>query len=134
MVPLSYGYRCTDGRITLYFHSAHAGRKIDLLKQNPLVTFSLGRPVAMSLADQACDYTYLYESLMGEGRIEFVEDPEEKREALKLLMNHTLGPGHDRFDDHQIKPTVVLRLIITDITGKATRKAQHETNLAPIVF
>jgi nitroimidazol reductase NimA-like FMN-containing flavoprotein (pyridoxamine 5'-phosphate oxidase superfamily) len=134
MVPLSYGYRCQDGAIEIYFHSAYAGRKIDLLRQNPAVTFTVGRPVAMSLADQACDYTFLYESVMGEGKVDFVEDPAAKTEALRLLMRHTLGDGHDQFNAHQIKATAVLRLTVTAITGKAARKPTQATDRAPIVF
>lgn len=134
MVPLSYGYRCRDGVIEIFFHSASAGRKIDLLRQNPNVTFMVGRPVAMSLADQACDYTYIYESLMGEGKVDFIEDPAEKTEALRLLMQHTLGEGHDRFAPAQVKATAVLRLTVTVITGKAARKPSIATDRPPITF
>lgn len=30
MVPLSYGYKLEKGQITLYFHSAKEGRKLDI--------------------------------------------------------------------------------------------------------
>jgi uncharacterized protein len=98
------------------------------------VTFSLGRPVAMALAEQACDYTYLYESLMGDDRVEFINDHAKKRKALELLMDHVLSPGHDHFSDIQVHATAVFRLIITSINGKSARKAQHEKHLPPILY
>ena len=35
IVPLNYGYTCTDGQITLYCHSAKEGRKLDVMRANP---------------------------------------------------------------------------------------------------
>ena len=35
VVPLNYGYTLENGILTLYFHSAPAGRKMESLKENP---------------------------------------------------------------------------------------------------
>lgn len=44
VVPLSYGYQLNeDGTLTLYFHSAKEGRKLDILRKNNLVCFEISR-------------------------------------------------------------------------------------------
>ena len=39
IVPLNYGYRLEDGVLTLYFHGAKEGKKLDLIRKNPELLF-----------------------------------------------------------------------------------------------
>ena len=41
VVPLNYGYIWEDDRLILLFHSAKAGKKLDILEENPRVFFSI---------------------------------------------------------------------------------------------
>ena len=41
IVPLNYGYRLEDGVLTLYFHGAKEGKKLDLIRKNPEVGFEM---------------------------------------------------------------------------------------------
>ena len=48
VVPLSFAYRFDGETLTLYFHSAKEGRKIEILRKNPAVCFEIsseGAPV-----------------------------------------------------------------------------------------
>ena len=41
VVPMNYGYTKEDGKLVVYLHSAVRGKKLDMLRANPRVFFSL---------------------------------------------------------------------------------------------
>ena len=41
VVPLNFGYTLEDGKLSLYFHSAASGRKVEILRKNPMAAFRL---------------------------------------------------------------------------------------------
>ena len=80
LVALSHGY--DPGNRRIYFHCAEAGRKIDILDENPRVW---GECIEdHGYLDGRCDHAYV--SVHFGGRVTFVEDYEEKRRALELLI------------------------------------------------
>lgn len=91
IVPLSYGYEYADGALTLYFHSAREGRKIDILKANPLVCAELDGRGALVEAGSPCSYGYAFASVIANGSVEFLEDEEERLRALGMIMKHQAG-------------------------------------------
>lgn len=96
IVPLNFGYFLdNDGRLTLYFHCAHEGRKIELLKKNSRVGFEMDCGHELVTADKACLYSYKYASLLGTGQAEFITDSEDKIQALRLMMKHQTGQDFD---------------------------------------
>jgi len=82
VVPLNFGY---DGGF-LYFHAAPEGRKIDIIKRNNRVGFEFDILHDIVTAEQACKWGAKYESVMGSGTAEIVDDLEAKKEALQLIM------------------------------------------------
>ena len=73
----------------------------------------------------------LYESAIVFGRAALVTDADEKRRALKLLMERFCGTGEEtdkQFEEHMRKnrdgrDTAVIRIRIERITGKAHRES-----------
>ncbi len=116
IVSLSYGYR---GGV-LYFHSAAEGHKIDLLRCNPLVGFSVVIDLGIVEGEEACNWGARFRSVVGHGRIEFIGDLESKRTALKLLMMQ-YGEGEFEFPQQAIAGTTVFKLVIAEMTGKQSR-------------
>jgi len=57
IVPLNFGYTLTDGVLTLYFHCAPEGRKVDILRRNPRVCFEMDIPRELTTGDIACAYS-----------------------------------------------------------------------------
>ena len=57
-----------------------------------------------------------YASVMGHGTIEYVAE-EEKFEALKILMRHYHAEDF-AFNTKMMEVTAVLRMTVTDMTGK----------------
>jgi nitroimidazol reductase NimA-like FMN-containing flavoprotein (pyridoxamine 5'-phosphate oxidase superfamily) len=116
LVPLNYGYRDE----VLYFHSAPEGHKIELLKLNPLVGFSVIIDLGLVEAEQACNWGARFRSVIGHGRVEFIEDAEQKRSALNLLMDQYAEKRFD-FPAAAIAGTTVFKLVIEEMTGKQSR-------------
>ena len=116
IVPLNFGY---DGR-SLYFHTAPEGRKIDIIKRNNRVGFEFDILHDIVTAEQACKWGAKYESVMGSGTAEIVDDLEAKKEALEWIMRQ-YGNGAWDFKEEILKKTLVLRVRILEISGKAIR-------------
>ena len=122
IVPLNFGYSCDNGVTVLYFHSAFQGRKIDIMRKNPNVCFEADCSHKLTEGETACDFGYLYESVIGEGTIAFIEDDEEKAAALNRIMLHQTGREF-KFKADMMKSVAVYKLIVSSLSGKAKREA-----------
>jgi nitroimidazol reductase NimA-like FMN-containing flavoprotein (pyridoxamine 5'-phosphate oxidase superfamily) len=86
-----------DGEI--FFHGAKKGKKIDMMKTNPNVSFSVVEDYSLLPSyfsnDQgnACPATHLFKSVIIDGKIEFVEEYEKKVNALQELMEKLQSEG-----------------------------------------
>ena len=105
---------------TLYFHSAGAGRKLEMLKSFPRVCFETEGPFSIDPGTGGGDCTTLYQSLIGWGTVTSVEDENEKVEALTAL-NRKFGAGTGPFPADLVSRTAVLRIDIERMTGKANK-------------
>lgn len=113
LVPLCFGY---DGT-RLYFHTAKAGRKIDILHQNPEVCFEMAVDCEPVKGARSCDWTMRFMSVIGFGRVSFIDDAEEKKRALGIICAH-YSDAPFAGDAKTIERTLVFRVDITDISGK----------------
>ena len=114
IVPMNYGY--SDGSI--YFHSAHSGKKIDLMRKNPNACFEIEVGTELMKSDEACSWGMKYRSIIGHGTIEEIKDLDEKVKGLSLLMKHYSGKAHWNFSEKQIEKVLVLKLTISTMSGK----------------
>ena len=117
IVPMNFGYTW-DETLTLYFHSAPKGRKIDLIALNPKVSFEMDTDHELVEGSTACRYTYKYASLFGEGVARFLEDYEEKLNALKAVMRRVTGSDEYVYDEAAVKSVAVFAVNVTMMTGK----------------
>ncbi len=121
VVALNFGYERQGDDLILYFHSAYEGRKIDILKKNPEVYFQMecsGRLIA-GTSENPCAYAYSYDSVMGSGKVAFIETEEEKIHGLNCLIQH-IGKTDEnfRFPEAMLSRTCVYCLRSRDFTGK----------------
>ena len=91
VVPMNYGYTMENGRLVLYLHSAVRGRKLDMLQANSNVFFEMDCDRVPFEGQVACQYGLAYSSIMGRGRARIVEDVEEKKQAMSILMKTQTG-------------------------------------------
>lgn len=116
IVPLNFGHEVKDGKLTLYFHCANEGKKLDLIGKNNKVTFEMDCDHNFILYEERMSCTMGYESVIGHGTIEFVAE-EDKFEALKILMRHYHAEDFV-FNTKPIPVTTVFKLEVEDMTGK----------------
>jgi nitroimidazol reductase NimA-like FMN-containing flavoprotein (pyridoxamine 5'-phosphate oxidase superfamily) len=121
IVPMNFGYSLSDDRrLTLYFHCANEGRKLDMIAKNPQVCFEMdtNHRFIPGEDDKACSATMTYISLIGNGYIEILTDKDERINALTQIMQHYSEEEHFEFDAEALKQTTVLRLNVHSYTGK----------------
>ncbi|MCL2200387.1 MAG: pyridoxamine 5'-phosphate oxidase family protein [Oscillospiraceae bacterium] len=118
VIPLSFGYALEDGVLSVYFHSAKDGRKIDVLRENSSVCFEMSTE-GEAVFDEAtpCDYGYYFSSVIGFGNVEFVEEFAEKAQALSILTKHQAGIEY-KFSEAQTDTVCVFKVVTPDFTGK----------------
>ncbi|MFN8207846.1 MAG: pyridoxamine 5'-phosphate oxidase family protein [Bacteroidales bacterium] len=114
IVPLNFGYEDPF----LYFHSAPAGRKIDILKRNNRVCFEIESEVSVTEGPEACDYTTQYRSVIGYGKVELLSDPEAIRAGLDVIMHQHGRVGKNNYKEQYMGHMLVLRLQIEQLSCK----------------
>lgn len=121
IVPVNFGYVWLESGLDLYVHGALEGRKIDIIRQNNQACFEMDWKHELKLAEQACDCSMNYESLIGEGSIEILTDPAEKRFGLDRIMAH-YGRTDCTYGDRILDRTCVMRLRVGSLSGKRLAK------------
>jgi nitroimidazol reductase NimA-like FMN-containing flavoprotein (pyridoxamine 5'-phosphate oxidase superfamily) len=117
VVPMNYGYTMEDGKLTLYLHGAKWGRKLDIIRVNPKVFFSMECDVQPFEGDIACRYGTAYSSIMGKGTAVILEDVQEKQKAMTVLMKSQTGKDFD-FSEKMVSIVSVIRIDAAWYTAK----------------
>ena len=117
VVPMNYGYCMEDGKLTIYLHSAVRGKKLDMLQKNPNVFFELDCDRVPFEGKVPCQYGLAYCSVMGKGRATIVEDVEEKKAAMSVLMKTQTGKDFT-FEDRLVSIVAVIRIDVSAYTAK----------------
>lgn len=86
LLPFNFGY--ANG--TIFLHSGKEGLKIDILRKNPSVciAFSTDHKLRFQNEEVACSYSMRYRSVLAFGKVEFIEETEQKIENLNIVMGH----------------------------------------------
>ncbi|MFP4179699.1 MAG: pyridoxamine 5'-phosphate oxidase family protein [Spirochaetaceae bacterium] len=138
VVPVNY----SNKGISIFFHSAKEGKKIECLRKNPQVCFEVDFSGEIITGEDACAWSIEYGSVIGHGKARFLEDAEEKREALDLIMGRAVqsleqsGKAKDgkvkessgkagknlpksfTYSDSAIAGVAVVRIDLDTVTGK----------------
>ncbi len=117
VVPMNYGYVYEDEKLTLYLHGAKRGRKIDLMQKNPKVFFEMDCDITPFEGEIACQYGITYASIMGKGIAEIVEDVEEKKKGMSVLMKTQTGKDFE-FEDKMVAFVNVIKITASSFTAK----------------
>ena len=117
VVPMNYGYALEDGRLVLYLHSAVKGKKLDMIRVNPNIFFSIDCDRMPFEGRVPCQYGLVYSSIMGWGKATIVEDVEEKMQAMTLLMKTQTGKDFS-FNERLVSIVAVIRIDVEEYTAK----------------
>lgn len=118
IVPMNFGYVYEDNQLIFYFHSASAGRKMEIMQENPQVCFEMDCGLMIHPGEIRCTTTTEYKSVMGEGEVIFVDDPSEKKVALDKIMEKYGFTGPFEFNEHVFRVVRVGKIIVTSFTAK----------------
>ena len=116
VVPMNFGYH----EDVIYLHSKKSGKKIDILKKNPrvCVSFSTSHQLHWVNEEVACSWSMKYKSVLAFGKVEFIDDMQEKRDAL----NHIMANYSDRkfsYNDPSVEDVQPWKVVVERMDGRA---------------
>ena len=117
VVPMNYGYTMEEGKLVLYLHGATQGKKLDMIRANPNVFFEIDCDVVPFEGILPCQYGLSYSSVMGKGTARIVEDVEEKKQAMSILMKTQTGKDFE-FNERLVSIVAVVRIDVEEYTAK----------------
>lgn len=109
---------------SIYFHAALAGRKLDMLDQNPRCCFVVSSLDGIKTGATACDFGAFFKSVIVEGTASRITDAQEKVTALNKLTEKHNPPEHNfrEVTPELAQGVVVIGIKINQISGKARKK------------
>lgn len=113
IIPMCFGFK--DG--ILFFHSAQEGKKVEILKKNNRVCFEMDVGTELVEGEKGCDWGIKYASVVGYGQAKFVEDLQEKRKALSILLGHYSNKKYE-FSGDSLDQVAIIKIQIESLTGK----------------
>lgn len=113
VVPVCFGYE--DG--VFYIHSAPEGQKIRLIGEFPACCIEIDLCNGVIRGEKACSWGMRYRSVIANGTAVILDDPEEKKHGLNVIMQHYQGGEHD-FTDGEVAGVAVVRIRVGEMRGK----------------
>ena len=117
VVPMNYGYTKENGKLVVYLHSAVRGKKLDMIRANPKVFFEIDCDLVPFEGELPCQYGLSYSSVMGKGIARIVDDVEEKKKAMSVLMKTQTGKDFT-FEDRLVSIVAVIRIDVEGYSAK----------------
>lgn len=116
VIPMNFGYNNNK----IYLHSSPNGKKIDCLRKNNIVcvSFSTDHLLRWQSEKVACSYSMKYRSVLAFGKVEFVDEKEEKVEALNQIMKQYTDKEYT-YSDPAVKDVFVFKVVIDKLEGRA---------------
>ena len=121
VVPLNYHY--ANGKI--WFHCGFKGKKLDYLKTNPQICFTVARQpgwVREHAGGIPCHVDS--DSVVCYGRARVLEDIEEREIALNAF-NRRFRPGAADIPSERGKNCCVVEITISEMTGRQERERKR---------
>lgn len=105
---------------TIYLHCAREGHKLDILRQNPAVCvyFDTDHGLFARHEHVACSWRWRYRSVMAHGKVEIVDDYEEKIRGLNAMMR-TYAKNDFSYSKPSVDNIYVLKIEIESWSGRS---------------
>jgi nitroimidazol reductase NimA-like FMN-containing flavoprotein (pyridoxamine 5'-phosphate oxidase superfamily) len=121
VVPLNYAYAA--GKIL--FHCALTGQKLDAIRRNPRVCFTVGRQTG-AVRDHAGGPCHVdSDSVVCCGRARLIDDLAERAAALNAF-NRRYRPEAPDLPRERVEQCMAVEITITEMTGRQERD-RHRT-------
>lgn len=118
IIPMTFGCEVKDGEMIIYFHSAGAGKKWEILNKDPRVCVEADIYYKVTKRDNG-DITAVYESVIGTGDAELITEQKEKVAALKVMLDHYKESGFPVTSCKGLAKVEVFKIVLKEVSGKA---------------
>ena len=104
---------------SVILHSAQSGRMWETIKknQNVCINWTLGEDLAWQDEKVGCSYRVKSKSVMVEGKVEFINDFDEKTRCMQLLMAQ-YSDREFKFSKPAVENVGIIKVVIDKITAK----------------
>lgn len=116
IVPVNYIYH--NG--ALYFHSATEGRKVELIKADPVLGFAINEQCIIRQGGTACATGTAYRSVIGHAEASIVE--EGKTDILNLFVKRFTAHENVEYSSDILSKVFIFKLSILSISFKTDEK------------
>ncbi|MCP4140606.1 MAG: pyridoxamine 5'-phosphate oxidase family protein [Chloroflexi bacterium] len=111
----------------IYFHGARKGRTFENVGEGTLANLNVSEMGEWILSERAMNFGVYYKGVVAFGKLSVVEDSDEAKRGLQLLMDKhfpDLKPdvNYEAITDIDLKVTAVLRMDINSWSGKEKKK------------
>ncbi len=121
VVPLNHAY--VDGRIL--FHCAMTGKKLDIIRANPQVCYTVGRQSGVVRRHAEGDPCHVdSDSVICYGTARIVEDIQERKELLNDF-NRTYRPDAKDISMDAASKCCAIEIEISEMTGRRERERKR---------
>jgi len=114
VIPMSYAYH--ENRI--YLHAALKGLKLEYIKNNPQVCFTVAEQQQIIPSTDVCNISVRYRSVIASGKAKLLKEPEEKTAALQILGKKYSTDPNPELDSRKVDAVAVIEIEIEEMTGK----------------
>jgi len=116
VLPFNFGY--SEGK--LYIHSGPEGKKLEIWKNNPnvCVAFSNGYQMRIQNEAVACSYSMRYRSVLIHGKVSPIDDIEDKKKVLNIVMMKYTGKNDFSYSLPAITNVKVFEIFIDRVEGR----------------
>lgn len=114
IVPMNFGYKDD----CVYLHSAREGTKLNIMKVNDNICFEVESQVELVKNENLCKWGAKYYSVIGFGKAVIVDDINEKRKALNIIMEKYTGKASHEYSEESINKIVVIKVALHSLSGK----------------
>jgi len=117
VIPMTFGCAIENGKIVVYFHSALGGRKWDILNRDPNVCVE-AHLYYKTVKEENGGLTAKYESVIGTGVAQMIEEKSEKVSSLKVMLDHYKESGFPAESCKGLPHCAVFRVVLDEVSGK----------------
>lgn len=118
IVPVNFAYTAEGDEICFYIHGAMAGRKYEMMMNNPYCSFEMDIPIEMDCMVEQKDVTMRYKSVMGKCRAESLTGEERQKAIDDVIMARYEETKNFVYNQDAVERTAVFKLTVLEITGK----------------
>jgi len=118
IVPVNFAYTVNGQEVCFYIHGAMAGRRYEMLTQNPFCSFEMDIPLEMDCIAEKKDVTMRYKSVMGKARVRFLEGEEKQQAIDAIIMARHEETKNFEYNKSTVQRTAVGKLTVIEMTAK----------------